>query len=86
MKRGGSPPRLVDGQMDDERKRRIISAVETAIVLLAFVPLWLWMFCWRGGWGDWVLYGTLAILLVVAARRVRRLVAWGKRPPSEGGP
>ena len=71
--------------MDDEKKGRIVFAVETAVVLLAFVPLWLWMFFWRGGRGDWILYVTLAVLLLVAARRVRKLIAWGRRPPPEGG-
>ncbi len=72
--------------MDAQRKMRIVSAIETAVVVLAFIPLWLWMFFWRGGRGDWVLYATLAVLFLVAVRRVRRLVALGRRPPAEGGP
>ena len=71
--------------MRTREKERTVSRVETAVVLLAFVPLWLWMFLWRGGRGDWLLYGTLAVLLAVAARRVRRLVALGRKPPAEGG-
>ena len=66
-------------------RERMVSGLETAVVLLAFVPLWLWMFLWRGGRGDWLLYGTLAVLLVVGARRVHRLVALGRKPPAEGG-
>jgi len=71
--------------MRQEARERIVSAVETGLVLLAFVPLWLWMFLWRGR-RDWILYGTLAVLVTVAVRRIRRFVALGRRPPAEGGP
>ena len=72
--------------MEEERRNKIVTAVETAIVLLAFVPLWLWMFLWRGGRGDWLLYGTLGVLLLITARRLYKLIVWGRRTPPQGGP